>query len=478
MIRRGRVKSPADALRTLQFWVAALVLVFAPLFFGSVDQFWVVSWTILLSISAGLGGLRTFDERQSRVLIVFAGLCCAYALIAIVQIAPDAIKQFNDPIWDQANRSGYVQVLPRISSRAEVPAAAIGHGLLFATAFLSGFSLGTSRGRSEMLFNIARYAILAYMIYGLIALVLTPDLLLWDEKTAYRGLLTASFVNHNTAATLAGVGAILWACATYAAARSVGYSSLHLLLLSQAQEANLLRVAGRAAAALACIFALLATNSRGGLICTALGLSVAMLLMGEHHRLKKLWQRLAIAAAFVVISLGLVLRLGRIASQGLIDDNRWSVYTFIFQAIKERPFVGWGLGSFGDVFPALRSPSFPSWGLWDYAHSTILEMALEMGLPCAAVVVGAALLSVILLIRAAIRSEGRERRYLAAASGISVLTYLHSTIDFSLQIPGYFVVFAILLGCGLARATAGTYAVASQKEKAEINQNAASAAAP
>jgi hypothetical protein len=26
-------------------------------------------------------------------------------------------------------------------------------------------------------------------------------------------------------------------------------------------------------------------------------------------------------------------------------------------------------------------------------------------------------------------------------------------IDFSLQIPGYFVVFGILLGCGLARAS-------------------------
>jgi hypothetical protein len=33
------------------------------------------------------------------------------------------------------------------------------------------------------------------------------------------------------------------------------------------------------------------------------------------------------------------------------------------------------------------------------------------------------------------------------------LTYLHSLIDFSLQIPGYLIVFGILIGCGLAKAT-------------------------
>jgi hypothetical protein len=41
---------------------------------------------------------------------------------------------------------------------------------------------------------------------------------------------------------------------------------------------------------------------------------------------------------------------------------------------------------------------------------------------------------------------------LAAITGIALLSYLHSTIDFSLQIPGYLILFGILLGCGLARA--------------------------
>jgi hypothetical protein len=74
-----------------------------------------------------------------------------------------------------------------------------------------------------------------------------------------------------------------------------------------------------------------------------------------------------------------------------------------------------------------------------------------MGIPVATMIVVAALMSLIILARAAVRSKDRGRRSLAAITGIALLSYLHSMIDFSLQIPGYLIVFGILLGCGLAR---------------------------
>jgi hypothetical protein len=55
------------------------------------------------------------------------------------------------------------------------------------------------------------------------------------------------------------------------------------------------------------------------------------------------------------------------------------------------------------------------------------------------------------LTRAALRSKGKSRGSFAAIAGIATLTYLHSLIDFSLQIPGFFVVFWILIGCWLAQ---------------------------
>ena len=104
--------------------------------------------------------------------------------------------------------------------------------------------------------------------------------------------------------------------------------------------------------------------------------------------------------------------------------------------------------------PSLRTADLSSWGVWDYAHSTILEIALEMGLPVAGMVTLAALASIFLLVRRALKADQRHRVSLAAIVGIAVLTYLHSLIDFSLQIPGYAIPFGILIGCGLADAAA------------------------
>jgi O-antigen ligase len=144
---------------------------------------------------------------------------------------------------------------------------------------------------------------------------------------------------------------------------------------------------------------------------------------------------------------------GRIGSKGLLDDARWSVYEYCIEAIRQRPLLGAGAGTFADLFPSLRAEGFSGWGVWDYAHSTILEITVEMGIPIAAMVVLAATASLIILVRAALKSKDQSRSSLAAIAGIAILSYLHSIVDFSLQIPGYLIPFAVLLGCGLARAT-------------------------
>jgi hypothetical protein len=54
---------------------------------------------------------------------------------------------------------------------------------------------------------------------------------------------------------------------------------------------------------------------------------------------------------------------------------------------------------------------------------------------------------------------------LAAIVGIAILSYLHSMIDFSLQIPGYLVVFGIILGCGLARASSNREAAGETRSR-------------
>jgi O-antigen ligase len=189
------------------------------------------------------------------------------------------------------------------------------------------------------------------------------------------------------------------------------------------------------------------------LLCSGMGFLVAMILMVANKRKLPRWYILSFAITAFALIVILADRLGRIASQGFIDDNRLSVYYLTLQAIRARPLLGAGAGTFPDLFPAFRTNVISTWGVWDYAHSTILEIAFEMGIPVAAMIVIAALLCVFILLRAALATSERvDRRVLAAVAGIATLSFLHSTIDFSLQIPGYSIVFGILLGCGLARA--------------------------
>jgi len=453
MTRRLQLKFPVETFGPVQLGLTVVALALAPLFFGSVDQLWVAIWAVLLSISTLIGALGPLSAAQRRVLSAFLALSSLYAVVAIVQVAPSLFEQFDDPIWRRANEVLGLNALPRISSRAEIPPEAIGHFLLLVTSFVSGFLVATSRRNGDLLIRVARYSILAYAIYGMAALVLTPNLLLWAPKLAYRGSVTATFVNHNTAATLLGAGAILWFCLAGLSLQSLRFSSIRLLLLIPANERVVFTIILRSVAGLVCFVALLLTGSRGGLICTALGLLAAIVLMITNQLRPRFWYVAGSVGVALALVGGWLSQTGRIGSKGLLDDARWSVYEYCIEAIRQRPLLGAGAGTFADLFPSLRANGFSGWGVWDYAHSTILEIAVEMGIPIAALVVLAAAASLLILVRAALKSRDHSRSSLAAITGIAVLSYLHSTIDFSLQIPGYLIPFAILLGCGLARAT-------------------------
>jgi hypothetical protein len=77
-----------------------------------------------------------------------------------------------------------------------------------------------------------------------------------------------------------------------------------------------------------------------------------------------------------------------------------------------------------------------------------------MGVPIAMMIVLASIASFIILLRATLRSKDRSRISFAAITGMTALAYSHSLIDFSLQIPGFLVVFWIMSGCWLARSFA------------------------
>lgn len=183
----------AQAFERVQLGLTVSALVGGPLAFGSVDPLWLTIWSIVLSASVLCGLGAPVGPQQRGILLLFLAVCGVYALVAVLQVAPNVAPSLNDPIWQRLKDLMGSEVSPRISSRAEIPAPAVGHFILVVASFVNGLLIGTSRRRSHSLVWCLRISIALSAIYGLASLLLAPNLILWAPKTAYRGYLTTTF---------------------------------------------------------------------------------------------------------------------------------------------------------------------------------------------------------------------------------------------------------------------------------------------
>jgi O-antigen ligase len=145
---------------------------------------------------------------------------------------------------------------------------------------------------------------------------------------------------------------------------------------------------------------------------------------------------------------------GRIGSEGFFDPYRWATYKSVIMAISSSPWLGTGWGTFPDAFPTYRTAEVSLWGTWPWAHSTPLEIAMEMGIPAALVVCLAAVYLTATVISRASLARTERRFVLAAAAGVAILALLQTSIDFVLQIPHFIIIFAAIAAVGLSRSSA------------------------
>ena len=132
------------------------------------------------------------------------------------------------------------------------------------------------------------------------------------------------------------------------------------------------------------------------------------------------------------------------------DSSRLRIWSAAFQAIGLSPWMGWGLGSFGDVFSLFQPAN--SLQPNDIAHSTPLETVVELGVIASIPAMAIVLLPWAVCFRGALRRRVDNRYLPAAAFAIAAVPILHSLIDFSLQMPAIGFVTAALLGMGWAQA--------------------------
>jgi len=316
--------------------------------------------------------------------------------------------------------------------------------LQFATYGLFFFlmlQVAANRSRARRIGVGLFIVVVIHALYGLFALVLLDDLLLFFPKWAYEGFATGSFVNRNSFATFLAFGLVLG-----------------VLLAARELKGNASRsTAAMMLAGTALILAtLVATGSRMGLLAGLVGVGLAVIMAGAKGERAGRTRGLLLAAVPVTAAIVVLVLYGagtfdRLGSLENDVNVRGDLYRQVIGMIAARPWLGYGGGAFEIAYPLFHQLPVSPDLVWDKAHSTYLGLWVELGLIAGSIplllvaLVGADALRLYLARRSA------DWTAPAAAVCVTVVAALHSTVDFSLEMQANAFLFLALLALGVAR---------------------------
>lgn len=454
---RTTAQPPPNRISSLFLFVTVFI---APFPFGSTDHAPVALWCAVLGIAI-ISASTKLIRRQHFMLIGLAILVIvAYAFVVHEQLAVKPWIASPHELWGEAARVLGDPIEPSVSVARNQPFFSLGAPLANMLAVVCSFIVCIDRYRARQLFLVVAWSGVVYAVYGIAAYLVDPTHVLWREKIAYRDVLTSTFVNRNTAAVYFGSCAVLWLLRFCQSLRQhlpsgqIYWRGVPRRLLSDLPRSVVLSLA----MLLLCLAATLMTNSRAGIL---LSLATLILTFVIFFR-RDLPKRGGVIAAFAIGGLVALLTIivlggnvvGRIETQGFSDEGRLETYKSTLKMIADYPWFGTGLGTFVWNFPAYRSANVPMWGVFDRAHSTPLELASDLGLPLAFLIFSAWVGALLVLLHG-IKIRRRGVIFPIGAFSVAALAISHSTIDFSLQIPGYSITVFALVGAGLAQSFSG-----------------------
>lgn len=435
----GAPALPDQRLNDLLLVCLVALLAFVPLPLGSNrPPLWAFSATLVGAV--GIWYFATLLLRGESVrlglgalwwpAVLFAAICAALVLqvLPIAQYLPQAASP--------------ALPLPGIETPSVAPGATwlvllqmLGYGLF---TFLM-LQVGSRRDRATRAVGWLFGIIVVYGALGLLMLTQLGDSYFGIPKQAYRGSVTGPFINRNSFATFLAFG-LAAGCALFVQG-----------LAPQRRRGGRLDIVVILAATLLTAVALLATNSRMGIVAGTAGGLVALVLGG----IKLGWGARRWALLVLVVLLaggGLFAYYGTGVLERVIDtegalESRLELYRQVATMIEARPWLGFGGGTFAQVYPIFHAAPVSSDFVWDRAHSTYLTLWAELG-----VVAGSLPLLLLAALgwRAAVAYVRSVANWAAglAAMAVLVVAAVHSTVDFSLEIQAnaYFLIAFLALG--------------------------------
>jgi O-antigen ligase len=389
-------------------------------------------------------------------LLLPAALIGATVIWIVIQTAGFVPDSWKHPIWSMAAATLDRKLTGSISVNRELTMLALLRLLTAVAVFWMALQLCRDAKRANaLLFSLAVTGFV-YSAYGVLSLAIAPETNLWFKKEAYVGFVTATFVNRNSFASFAGVTLLAAIGVTLRLFRREidrGVTGWRRIL-SKAIEATGKRGMFLLAMVFTIVVALLLSGSRAGITSTALGIFVLTTLViarAERQRVGQIGTILTACAVILAAFLGYGdLFVGRLDTVNLDAAGRQAAYAIVVASIRDAPLLGFGYGTFQDVFPMYRDGSVGLAGVWDKAHNTYLELFQGLG-----VVFGTAFLTGIgLLIWRCVQASILRRQTSTVpivAASASVLLGVHAFVDFSLQIQSITLIWSALLGAGVAQ---------------------------
>jgi O-antigen ligase len=455
---------PADSAIVERALLCAFIvgLVWCPFWFGSNV---LLAWGINAVLFPGLVAIYELSllirGKRHPVAITQikapAALFAAVVLWILIQNATWTPDWLHHPIWQMTADALDRPVDGSISVNRELTSLALLRLITAASVFWIAMQLCRDGSRASFLLWSVAAISCAYAAYGLFAFGLMPGRILWFENKYGHAVVTSTFINANSFVAYAGTGFVAICGLILRLYRhefmSVGGSIRFRI-------ATFIDVTGQKGVALlgggfVILVALLLSGSRGGIAATALGLVVLAALTFGLRKKQVAEQREAIivVGALLVAATFLVfgdIVAGKITREGLGDESRMAVYTIALRSIFDAPLLGYGYGTFADVFQMFRDQSVSTWGKWQMAHNTYLEVLQGLGLLFGSMLLASVVVLVLRCVKGATTRQMNETLPCVAAS-VAFLLGFHALVDFSLQMQAIAITFMALLGAGVAQ---------------------------
>ncbi|MFT0861813.1 O-antigen ligase family protein [Ancylobacter sp. G4_0304] len=441
-----------------------LCLAWVPLPFGSN---YLTPWGInavlfavlLILFEAGLlvsGARHPVAPRRIWWAMALLGLI---ALWILVQIAPFVPASWQNPFWEMARGvlsrvPGGPEVAGSISVSPDSGIRTLVRLLTNAASFYLALQLCRDSRRADLFLTALVAISVAYAAFGIAQFLLFPDRLLWMAKQHYLESLTSSFVNRNNYATFASIGVIAAIGLLVDVHRRAGVGrDLPLQLRAAAFiEISLRSGALLVVAVTVLMVALFLTASRAGVTAGLCGVVALICLLLLYARRR--WMIAVLALPVFALLIAAMVYSGEQFTGRLTDTSndamRSSVILRTLDAAMDAPLLGFGYGSFDDMYAVYKLPEQWISTHWDKAHNTYAELLFELGAPATLamfLLVSGILVAILVHVR---QREARPAVCLVALAA-SVTVLLHALVDFSVQIQAVAVFYWALVGAGLAQ---------------------------